>query len=388
MAPEESSATTISVLGFHRSGTSLTARVLNLLGVDLGAQDDLLAAGEVDNPRGYWEPRWMNEINDELLATLGSSWWKPFPATPGWERDPRLDALRERAAATLEQKLGDVQLRGWKDPRTTLTLPFWRQLVPEQRYVVCVRNPIDAVASLQRRPEPTLPVLEWGELWLEYLARALVETTGRPRMVVFYDDFFSAEAERLVERLAEFAGVPLRPDDERRAPALAVAEGNLRRHATSARELAADPGVPAAARTAYLALRAVTAPGGDDDACAADERLDRAIERVVPDLWWSLRSARDAARTAEAETAATALEGERALERASELADELRAEIDGRGTALAAGVERERHLNALLEQRERELAATRSQLATVHRSLSWRLTAPLRNAKSALRARR
>ena len=85
------------VLGFGRSGTSLTMRLLNLLGVALGPEEDLLRPVEADNTRGYWEPQWMVELNEEILAELDTVWWRPLPAEPGWERREALEPLRERA---------------------------------------------------------------------------------------------------------------------------------------------------------------------------------------------------------------------------------------------------------------------------------------------------
>ncbi|MGA2162949.1 MAG: sulfotransferase [Solirubrobacteraceae bacterium] len=178
----------VCVLGFGRSGTSLTMRLLHLLGVDIGPQEDLLAPGEADNPRGYWEPGWMVALNDEILAKLGTVWWRPLPVAPGWERSADFDELRERASGLLEEKFGAAPLWGWKDPRTTLTLPFWKELVPDARYVICLRNPADAISSIQRRPDPELSIGAWGDLWLEYTARALRETQGCPRTLVFYED--------------------------------------------------------------------------------------------------------------------------------------------------------------------------------------------------------
>jgi hypothetical protein len=49
----------------HRCGTSLTARVLNLLGYSLGPEEDLLEH-KFDNPAGFWEQRPIVEINDPI----------------------------------------------------------------------------------------------------------------------------------------------------------------------------------------------------------------------------------------------------------------------------------------------------------------------------------
>jgi hypothetical protein len=57
----------------HRSGTSLTARVLDLLGIALGPRDTMLAADPDDNARGYWEQSAVMALNDDVLAQVGGS---------------------------------------------------------------------------------------------------------------------------------------------------------------------------------------------------------------------------------------------------------------------------------------------------------------------------
>lgn len=80
------------------------------------------------------------------------------------ERSSEFDELRERARIMLAEKFGAARLWGWKDPRTTVTLPFWKELVPDAKYVICLRNPADAVSSIQRRPGVNLPVEVWGDV--------------------------------------------------------------------------------------------------------------------------------------------------------------------------------------------------------------------------------
>jgi hypothetical protein len=262
-------------------------RVLNLLGVEIGPEEDLLPPGEVDNARGYWEPRWMMELNEELLERLGTTWWHPFPGAPGWERSPDLDEIKERAQALLAEKFGSARLWGWKEPRTTLTLPFWQQLVPDARYVICLRNPADAISSIQRRPEPNLPIGEWGDLWLEYTARALKETQGCPRLVLFYEDYFDAGAEQ-VARLASFLGLDQPTGEDRYAVQAEEIAQDMRHHRTSSLQLAAALGIAPATRALFLALRAAE-DARRADAAGRDEMLPDAIARLVPELWTERR---------------------------------------------------------------------------------------------------
>src|SRR5215470_17990760 len=52
-APALDARTCIIVAGMHRSGTSATARVINLLGADIAS--DLLPSIPGNNDRGFWE---------------------------------------------------------------------------------------------------------------------------------------------------------------------------------------------------------------------------------------------------------------------------------------------------------------------------------------------
>lgn len=102
----------IVVAGMHRSGTSLVARTLNLLGADLGPSSSLLPAAP-DNPSGFWEHRDVKELNDRLLASLGGTWDAPPPLPAGWQDSRDLNPVRSLAAAIVAQfSDSDVVLEG------------------------------------------------------------------------------------------------------------------------------------------------------------------------------------------------------------------------------------------------------------------------------------
>lgn len=69
----------IFVLGMHRSGTSACMRLLNLLSYVLS--DELLGAGK-GNETGHWEPVRAIALNDEILASAGSSHEDCPPSAP------------------------------------------------------------------------------------------------------------------------------------------------------------------------------------------------------------------------------------------------------------------------------------------------------------------
>jgi hypothetical protein len=251
----------ICVLGAPRSGTSLTTRILNILGVDLGPREELMAAAAGNNQSGFWEHEGIADINEDILATLGEAprqrWRHPPRLGTGWQRDSRLDRHREAAQALLERSFAGRPLWGWKDPRTCLTLPFWQDVLAraagveaELRYVICLRHPYDVAASLRARDE--MAVEESLGLWRRYNSDALSNVGGQPRLCVAYESYFPAwEAE--ANRLAAFLGLPGLTEEQREAIAAHLDE-DLRHHLGSGPANGTDVELPTDARELYDAL--------------------------------------------------------------------------------------------------------------------------------------
>lgn len=176
----------------------MVARLLARSGVYLGPEKDLLAPGP-DNPEGYWENREFLRVNDELLDRYGGA-WDVVPAFPEswWER-PELDDLRAQARAVVEQFDGRG-VWGWKDPRNSLTLPFWRSLVPGLRVVVCVRNPLEIARSFMRRGYSSTR-FSLG-LWVAYTDRLLAAVELGDCVATHYASYFH-DPERELRRVAD-----------------------------------------------------------------------------------------------------------------------------------------------------------------------------------------
>ena len=269
----------ICVTGMHRSGTSVTSKLLNLLGVSLGPEEELLGPRGDNNPKGFFENRSFVRLNAELLQATGGIWKEPPSLPPGWERDARLDPVRRRAKRMLESTFADAPLWGWKDPRSALTLPFWQELLPGMRYVICVRNPLDVAASLERRNQ--VPRTQGCDLWLRYLAAAIVHTAGQPRMFMFFEDYFD-DWRPQVARLAQFIGHAERAADPEVAERVADwLEGDLWHHRSEPIDAQRDPGVPVEVKSLYLATVR--------DAGTADEMLDTCARGIEEAADWNSR---------------------------------------------------------------------------------------------------
>src|SRR2546421_2285277 len=179
----------VCVMGMHRSGTWSPAAALHCRGVPLGAAGGLRAPGP-DNPAGYFENRDIKELNDGVLAHLGGFWDQPPVLERGWEQDGSLDSLRTSASDVLGDAFGpppsESGLIGWKDPRLSLLLPFWRTVTPIETTIVVVRDPAEVTASLRARNGIEPP--QAAMLWLRYLFAA---TANDPDHLLVLDrDFF------------------------------------------------------------------------------------------------------------------------------------------------------------------------------------------------------
>jgi hypothetical protein len=164
----------------------------------------MLPADQDDNARGYWEQREIYEINEEILRAFGGTWGHPPDLPRGWEDSDALAAIRDRARNSLAALFGTrTQRWAWKDPRASITLPFWQDLIGKMDYVLCVRNPADVAASLLRRGADGVDFEESVALWIRYVRAALVNTRGHRRLIVRYEDYFT-DTNGQIQRLAEF----------------------------------------------------------------------------------------------------------------------------------------------------------------------------------------
>lgn len=241
----------VCVLGAGRSGTSLVAEVIASFGIDLGPQESMHGADD-GNPRGYWEHRKINELNDAVLARLGGDVLNPPLSDPGWERAPEMAAAR----SGVQELVADTFRRGgrwaFKDPRTVLTLPLWRSAVGEFDFVICVRNPLEVRASAA---DVVTAELRSGCLWAYFNCEALRQTAESRRTFVFYEDWFRDPA-RVSGDLARFLCEP--SDDlgcEASKRAESIVDAGLHRNQATDIDLARTDDLAPEVRALHLLIR-------------------------------------------------------------------------------------------------------------------------------------
>jgi hypothetical protein len=132
----------------HRSGSSLVAQILHAAGFALGPR---LLDGSEFNPDGHFEDRFVLSVNKRLPIHFGGTWDRP-PALPSdWLGNAKVRGLLERAREYQRQVIAPTPRFVFKEPRTSLLLPFWRRAFGEMTCVVVLRSPASVARSVVRR---------------------------------------------------------------------------------------------------------------------------------------------------------------------------------------------------------------------------------------------
>ncbi|MFQ5353649.1 MAG: sulfotransferase family protein, partial [Thermodesulfobacteriota bacterium] len=194
----------VCISGMERSGTSMVSRIVNLLGVYLGGEDDLIMETEY-NLKGCWENKTLLKISDEILSRFGGDTHEIPDFAEGWTDDPRIADLEAEARKIIGDEFSNYDAWGWKDTRCSLIMPFWQKLLPEMEYVICIRNPSDVAHSVVTR-KWTSSFTEAYCIWHMYTSNIIRHTAGKRRIFVFYEDFMGKDHMAEVRRLAKFLG--------------------------------------------------------------------------------------------------------------------------------------------------------------------------------------
>ncbi len=195
----------ICILGVHRSGTSVVARAINLMGAYLGEEEDFLPSGP-DNAEGFWERKDVVDLHDRIMTAYSRFWHTALPLPNQWEHSEKIKPFRDELLKLIDKNFSGHQLWAWKDPRTSVLLPLWkdvlRDLGIQLSCVYVVRNPLEVANSIQKRHG--LPYEKSFGLWFYNNITALQTCFSVPCVLISYEKFLNdweAELRRCSSRL-------------------------------------------------------------------------------------------------------------------------------------------------------------------------------------------
>ncbi|MEM9256111.1 MAG: glycosyltransferase [Pseudomonadota bacterium] len=246
------------VLGMHRSGTSAFTGILDLLGVNLGAQ---ILETQTDNPKGFFENKSVVQNNDCILETLNSSWDDTLPLPPDWPELFIGSAVEMDVRQVLRTDVLEEQLSALKDPRLCRLLPLWLpQFAAEQitpHFALLIRNPLEIAESLRERngfsTEKSLL------LWLQYMLDAELHSRPYRRAFLRFEDLLSEPLVAVNRALTAVGLQPPKMTADQQSRLDQFLDRDLRHHALTANDVEAR--CPELISRTYRALCNIAAAG-------------------------------------------------------------------------------------------------------------------------------
>ncbi len=147
----------IIIIGMHRSGTSMITTMLRKMGLFIGNKLDYnceacffqnINRWILHQSGGTWDnPSTINYIlEDSEIRTLTLDYMDYMIKTPrfasylGWRK----------YLLSLTNLKSDMNW-GWKDPRTTFTIPLWLEIFPAAKVIHILRHGVDVAKSIVDR---------------------------------------------------------------------------------------------------------------------------------------------------------------------------------------------------------------------------------------------
>ena len=146
---DEKRKSPVIIIGMHRTGTTMITKLLEEYGIYFGSLKE-----------HHNEAIFFLKINEKILEICNSSWNNPykFDSFAIKKETEILKYMKHRLKGQKSNKLywqnydeNKSLIWGWKDPRNTITLRFWKNIYPDAKVIHIYRNPMDVAVSLMNR---------------------------------------------------------------------------------------------------------------------------------------------------------------------------------------------------------------------------------------------
>jgi hypothetical protein len=205
---------TVVVLGSHRSGTSMVAGILHALGIHMGtgcSNGQLIYRGW-SNPNGIYEDTSFLALNRRILSASRGE---------GRTGSPQLETEIMKRLQFAELQILAANRRyngwGWKDPQTLLTIEYFLPHLSNPFFIVCRRDPADALRSLIRcgwySDSTAAAIIHEEEVRLPIVMSLI---NRYPVLIIAYEDSIGNPA-TMVSAIVDFLGLPVSEQQRRLA---------------------------------------------------------------------------------------------------------------------------------------------------------------------------
>jgi len=178
----------VIVLGSHRSGTSVTTRLVSYLGFNLG--ENLMEPNN-DNPKGYFEDIDIYNFNEKILKLIKRSWYDSDHIDSKLLINLTKKNIFNEAVTLIKKKINHQKPIIIKDPRITILLPFWAKVFKKLnlniKYVCSIRNPLDISLSLKIRDG--FGINNSLNIWYRYTSQLLLDLKFKDAVFINFDNF-------------------------------------------------------------------------------------------------------------------------------------------------------------------------------------------------------
>jgi len=344
------------VLGPHRSGTSLTARMLECFGAE---NSHNLNPPNFANPKGHFEDWDIYQFNENVLLPSLLERWEHTCAVD-WSTVSKTERSRlgMQALEILRRNYPlSRSLSILKEPRINNTLPFWLSIIEhagfEVRPVCVVRDPVSVARSLHTRDG--FSITRGGMIYLSAWLSALPHLQDRKTAFVHYDEIFASPSTSLLA-VARALALPVPEDFDQRVHEFSSShlDPGMRHSAVHRDDVQLEPDLPPPVIDLYRTLLDATQSQNVRKTAKFLSRTESFLANISPLL-------------ADYDTASTASDAARVeTEALRQQQAQLQAELSAARQSDHAALSNER---SALDARLSALTAEHSDLATRQTSL-------------------
>ena len=159
----------IVILGMHRSGTSTVSGLLHHNKISMGTYRNFWPRPLSQNPKGFYENYDFRKINDQILNHVGYDVKSYNIEIP---KPILTQKIQNKMKKVISNCNKDYPNWGWKDPRTSITIEKWVDVIAsmdlekELKIIFVARKASSVARSLYKRNG--LPIANGLELWKSY----------------------------------------------------------------------------------------------------------------------------------------------------------------------------------------------------------------------------